>query len=122
MTGRDGVPLKYLCCENDVPDPTPQRTFLDEYINMAHLDEEAFTTDTAEVHTLLVSFISRNALAESKIQAHKDENNGRATQVSQVTSPTMMGAKMIKPCKGRAGMDSLGRSPARENLPKQRQR
>ena len=82
IPGRDGVPLKYVCRENDAPDPTPQRTFLDEYVSMAPLNGEAFTIDAAEVHTLLVSFISGNATAESKIQGHTSENNGRLDYIA----------------------------------------
>jgi hypothetical protein len=47
MPGRDGVPLKYVCRENDAPDPTLHADFLDDYINMAPLTGEAYVIDAA---------------------------------------------------------------------------
>ena len=77
IPGRDGVPLKYVCRDNDAPDPTPHADFLDDYVAMAPLAGEAFTIDAATVHTLLLSFIAGNSTAENKIQARTAELNGR---------------------------------------------
>ena len=77
IPGKDGVPLKYICRANDMPDPTPHVDFLDDYIAMAPLTGEAFAVDSAEVHTYLVNFIAGNTTAESKIQTHANEFNGR---------------------------------------------
>ena len=44
---------------------------------MAPLSGATFTVDSAEVHTYIVNFIAGNNMAESKIQAHTDDNDGR---------------------------------------------
>jgi len=77
IPGRDGVPLKYVCRTNDLPDPKPCPDFLDEYVAMAPLHGEAFTVDAAEVHTYIVNFIAGNQTAEAKIQMFQALNNGR---------------------------------------------
>jgi hypothetical protein len=77
IPGKDGVPLKYVCRENDMPDPTPHADFLDDYIAMAPLVGEAYVVDAAEVHTYLVNFIAGNTTAESKIQMHANAFDGR---------------------------------------------
>ena len=35
MLGREVVPLKYICRENDIPNLVPNAYFLDDYINTA---------------------------------------------------------------------------------------
>ena len=77
LPGRDGVPLKYVCRENDMPDPTPNTNFLDDYVAMAPLNGTAYAIDAAYVHTLITNFISGNTVAESKIQQYEDRNDGR---------------------------------------------
>ena len=77
IPGKDGVPLKYICRDNDMVDPTPHDDFLDDYIAMAPLTGKAFTVAAAEVHTYLVNFIAGNTTAESKIQMHANAFNGR---------------------------------------------
>jgi hypothetical protein len=44
---------------------------------MAALDCEAFSIDSADVHTFIVNFIIGNDTAETKIQAYKGQNNGQ---------------------------------------------
>ena len=44
IPGRDGVPLKFIRA-NDLPDLTPNKDFLDDYVNNATLTDEAFTID-----------------------------------------------------------------------------
>ena len=77
IPGRDGVPLKYVCREQDCPDPRPNADFLDDYVVMAPLTGEAYTINAATVHTFIVNFISGNETAESKIQAHEENKDGR---------------------------------------------
>ena len=77
MPGRDGVPLKYICRENDEPDDTPHDDFLDDYVDMAHLEGNSFAIDTMQVHTFLVNFVSGNDTAEAKIQGLSRPNDGR---------------------------------------------
>ena len=48
ISGRDGVPLKYIIRENDLPDLRPNKDFLDDYVNNANLMGEAFTIDVSE--------------------------------------------------------------------------
>jgi hypothetical protein len=54
-----------------------ERYFLDDYVSMAALDGKAFSIDSADVHTFIVSFIAGNDTAETKIQAYEGQNNGR---------------------------------------------
>ena len=78
IPGRDGVPLKYICRESDIPDPTPNNDFLDDYVMMAHVGTgEAYTIDAAEVHTLIVKFIAGNETAEIKIKPYENDRDGR---------------------------------------------
>ena len=78
IPGRDGVPLKYICRETDIPDPTPNNDFLDDYVMMAPIGTgEAYTIDAAEVHTLIVKFIAGNETAEIKIKPHENDRDGR---------------------------------------------
>ena len=51
IPGRDGVPLKYIIRENNLPDLTPNKEFFDDFVNNATLMGEAFTIDAVEVHT-----------------------------------------------------------------------
>ena len=37
LPGRDGVPLNYICKESDIPDPTSDNDFLDNYVMMARV-------------------------------------------------------------------------------------
>ena len=60
IPGRDGVTLKYIIRENDLPDLTPTKDFLDDYVNNATLMGGSFTIDEVEVHTLIVNLISHN--------------------------------------------------------------
>lgn len=77
IPGRDGVPLKYVCRDNDLPDQQLHADFLDDYVSRAPHAGQAFATDAAEVHTYIVNFIAGNQTAESKIQAHAQQANGR---------------------------------------------
>lgn len=81
IPGRNGVPLKYDCQANGGPDPTPHVDFLDEYVNMAPLNGNAFAIDATKVSVYLTSFMVGNLQAESKIQAlpeHHKQNGRRA--------------------------------------------
>ena len=42
ITGQDGVPIKYIVRDNDLPDITPNVDFLDDYIINAPLTGQAF--------------------------------------------------------------------------------
>jgi hypothetical protein len=75
IPGRDGIPLKYICWENEAPDPTPNTDFLDDYVSMAPLNGEAFAINTADVHTYLVNFVAGNATAEAKMAEHRQQRN-----------------------------------------------
>ena len=77
IPGRDGVPLKDIVRENELPDPTPNADFLDDYIMNAPLTGQDFTIDAAEVHVFIVNFITKNDKAESIIKIFEDERNGR---------------------------------------------
>ena len=77
MLGLDGVPLKYICRENDTPNPAPNADFLDDYINMEPLSGESYVIDSAQVHTFIVNFVSGNETVEAKIQSFAAQNDGR---------------------------------------------
>ena len=78
IPGRDGVPLSYVIRDKEESDPTPHEDFMDEYVSMAPVNYgEAFTRDAAEVHTLIVKFITGNETAEMKIKVHESLRNGR---------------------------------------------
>ena len=51
--------------------------FLDEYIDRAPLQGEAYDTDSNEIHTYIVKFIAENTVAEAKIQPHIQATDGR---------------------------------------------
>jgi hypothetical protein len=68
IPGRDGVPLKYICRDNDSADPTPHEDFLDDYVAMAPLTGESFAIDSVQVHIFLANFVSGKDTAEAKIQ------------------------------------------------------
>jgi hypothetical protein len=82
IPGRDGIPLEYICRENEAPNPTPNTDFLDDYVNMGPLNGEAFAIDAADVHTYLVNFVAGNETAEAKMQAYDGQNNGRLDSVT----------------------------------------
>ena len=77
MPGHDGILLKYVCREKDVPDDTPNDDFLDDYIAMAPLNGDSYAIDTMQVHTFLANFVSGNDTAEAKIQGLVSLNDGR---------------------------------------------
>jgi hypothetical protein len=77
IPGRDGVPLKYVCRDDDNPDPTPHEDFLDDYVAMAPLFGDSYAIDSVQVHTFLVNFVSGNDTAEAKIQGLLRPNDGR---------------------------------------------
>lgn len=82
ISGRNGVPLSYVIRDNEDPDPTPNPSFLDDYVAMAPLRGAAYTEDAGVVHTLLASFISGNETAEAKVQAYLDNRDGRMDYLS----------------------------------------
>jgi hypothetical protein len=47
--------------------PTPHADFIDNYVDMAPLNGEAFTIDAADVHTYIVNFVAGNETAEAKL-------------------------------------------------------
>lgn len=77
IAGRNGVPLSYVIRDSDTVDPTPNPSFLDNYVAMAPLSGAAYTEDAGVVHTLLASFISGNETAEAKVQGLMDKADGR---------------------------------------------
>jgi hypothetical protein len=78
IPGRDGIPLKYVCRENDVPDPmVANDDFLDDYVANAPLEGDSYAIDSVQVHTLLLNFVPGNDTAEAKIQGLQRPNDGR---------------------------------------------
>ena len=56
---------------------TPNKDFLDDYVDNAKLQGGSFTIDSSEVHTFIVKLIAQNEEVESVIKIHKVEKNGR---------------------------------------------
>ena len=78
IPGRNGIPLNYICREDDEPAPNnPEIDFIENYILQAPVWGTAFKVDAAEVHTYLVNFTSGNSIAEVKMLPYAHENNGR---------------------------------------------
>ncbi len=70
ISGRDGVPLKYICRTNDEPDPTPHNNFLDDYVAMAPLNGNSYAIDTVQVHTFLVNFVSETTQPKRRFKVY----------------------------------------------------
>jgi hypothetical protein len=78
IPGRDGIPLKYICRDNDEADATAGNDdFLDDYVASAPLEGNAYAIDTVQVHTFLLNFVTGNNTAEAKIQGLTRPNDGR---------------------------------------------
>ena len=77
LPGRNGVPLVYVIRDNDDANIVPGVEMLDDYINRAPLEGEAFTIDASEVHTYIVNLTAGNETAESKLLSITDQSNGR---------------------------------------------
>ena len=77
ITGKDGVPLRYIISYNDFVNLTPNKDFFDYYVNNTSLQGESFTTDASEVLTFIVNIIFQNEDYESVIKIHKEERNER---------------------------------------------
>ena len=68
VPGRNGVPLKYVIRDNDIPDPTPKPNFLEEYVAMAPLTGEAYIADSTEVLSIINKLIVGNDTAEGAVK------------------------------------------------------
>jgi hypothetical protein len=78
IPGRDGIPLKYVCRENDAPDQLAANDdFLDDYVANAPLEGDSYAIDSVQVHTFLLNFVTGNDTAEAKIQGLQRPNDGR---------------------------------------------
>ena len=78
IPGRNGVPLSYICRENDRPEPSnPNINFIENYIMQAPLHGPAFEVDASEVHTYLTNFMAGNDIVEVKMLPYAQHNNGR---------------------------------------------
>jgi hypothetical protein len=83
IPGRDGVPPKYSWCrDNEMPDPTPNTDFIDDYVNMALLEGKVYAIDSADVHTYIVNFVAGNETAETIIQSYGDQDDGRQDYIA----------------------------------------
>jgi hypothetical protein len=108
IPGLTGIPLAYVCRDpNPVGPGNHNDDFLDDYIQHAPLQGEAFTRDAAEVHTYIVSFIAGNTTAESKVMSHAEERNGRLDYLSLKEHYEGVGVNAV---------DALGADKALENL------
>ena len=77
ISGRDGVPLRYITRVSDGPTPTPNSDFIDDYVAMTALSGEAFIINSSEAHTLIIKYIAGNNAADAKVQPDIRTTNGR---------------------------------------------
>ena len=78
IPGRNGVPLNYICREDDEPAPNdPELDFIENYILQAPVCGTVFNIDAVELYTYLVNFTFGNSIAKVKMLPHAHENNGR---------------------------------------------
>ena len=78
IPGRNGVPLSYVCRDNDQPAGYDTNLdFIENYIHKTPLYGEAYMVDAAEVHTYLVNFMSGNNTAEVKMLPYAQLCDGR---------------------------------------------
>ena len=75
ILGMDGVPLNYIIRDNDFANLTPNKDFLDEFVDNTSLQGEYITIGAAEVHIFIVKLIAKNEEHESVIKIHKEERN-----------------------------------------------
>ena len=73
IPGRDGVPFKYIIIDKKFANLTPNKSFLDDYVNNASLQGESFIIDTAEVHT----FIFKPYCSERRIRISYQDTQRR---------------------------------------------
>ena len=77
LPGRNGVPLVYVIRDSDDAIIDLHTDMLQDYINRAPLEGEAFIADASEVHTYIVNITAGNETAESKLLSISDQSNGR---------------------------------------------
>jgi hypothetical protein len=75
--GRRGVPLNYIIRPNEEPRIRTNVRFLDDYVDQAPLEGQAYAFDAEEVHVYLTKLLSDSPTAEAKILPHLADANGR---------------------------------------------
>ena len=65
IPGRNGIPLSYIVRDNENGIIVPDAEFIDDYVNHAPLNGDAFNTDAAEVSIYIATFIAGNEITES---------------------------------------------------------
>ena len=78
IPGQNGVPLSYVVRDNEGPDRSEKPTFLDVYEATAPLKGAAFNADTAEAFILIKALVTGNTEAETTVNIHENDRNGRA--------------------------------------------
>ena len=107
IPGRDGVPLSYICRPNENPVVDPNADFIDDYVNRAPLEGEAFRIDASEVHTYITNFTSGNSTAESKLLANSNCNNGRLDFIALKEHYEGVGINAVEIIKADKTLDTL---------------
>ena len=108
IPGRNGVPLSYVCRENEQALPNdPNLDYLENYIKQAPLYGDAYTTDAAEVHTYLINFMSNNQTAEVKMLPHAHMNDGRLDYRALVEHYEGVGVHSVNVIKAEEVLKSL---------------
>ena len=107
MPRRNEVPLKYFCREDDIPNPSPNANFLDDYINMAPLTGEAYVIDSLHVHTSITNLVSGNETAEAKIKYFAAQTDGRIDYQALVDHYEGVGVHAINITKAEATLKGL---------------
>ena len=82
MPGVNGIPLNYVICEEENPQPEDSNlSFLENYAQMV-LTGDAYQSDNTEVHTYIIHFIAGNSVAEAKIISHGEPNDGQSDYIA----------------------------------------
>ena len=107
IPGRNGIPLSYICRKVPTVIQPHYADFIDEYIDRAPLTGTAYTTDSAEVYTYLVKFISKNDTSEAKVSMHSSSRDGRLAYIALQEHYEGVGVHAIDVTKADRYLDSL---------------
>ena len=106
-TGRNGLPLSYLCRHTNVQVKDIYNYFINEYVDKLALVGHAFTTDKAKVYTYILRFTSGNTVAETKMVAHAAENKFRLDFMALKDSYEVIGVHTVNVVKSNRVLDDF---------------
>ena len=81
--------------------------FIDNYINRAPLNRDAYTIDMSEVYMYITNSISGNNTIETKSMANKDQTDGRIDYINIMDDFDSVGINTIAIIEAEKVIDSL---------------